>query len=61
MKCPLCDVEMSIQKAYTEVEGDNSPLTETKVYTVHELTCRNKQCSNYGKVVETLKHQLELQ
>lgn len=61
MKCPLCDVEMSIQKSYTKVEGDNSPLTETKVYTVQELTCRNKQCSNYGKMVETLEHQLVLQ
>ena len=43
-----------------KVEGDNSPDTETKVFTVQELTCRNKQCSNYGKVVETVKHQIDI-
>lgn len=51
---------MSINKVFTTVEGDKSPDTETKVFTVQELTCRNKQCSNYGKVVETVRHQHEL-
>lgn len=60
MKCPLCDIEMSIQRSYTEVTGDDGPDTETKVFTVQELTCRNKKCSNYGKVVETAKTQLNL-
>nr|DAK54877.1 MAG TPA: Ogr/Delta-like zinc finger protein [Caudoviricetes sp.] len=60
MKCPLCNIEMSIQRSYTEVTGDNSPDTETQVFTVQELTCRNKQCSNYGKIVETAKTQLHL-
>lgn len=58
MKCPLCSIEMIIQKTYTEVEGDNSPDTQTKVYTLQELSCRNKKCGNYGKVVETVKHQI---
>lgn len=60
MKCPLCNVEASISKTYTKVEGDNSPDTETKVYTVHEISCRNKKCSNYSKVIETVKHQLNI-
>lgn len=60
MQCPLCKIEMAIQNTYTKVEGDNSPDTETKVFTVQELTCRNKQCSNYGKVVETVKHQMDI-
>ena len=60
MQCPLCKVEMAISHAYTTVEGDKSPDTETKVFTVQEMSCRNKQCSNYGKVVETVRHQLEL-
>lgn len=60
MKCPLCDIEMSIQRSYTEVTGDDSPDTETKVFTAQEMTCRNKQCSNYGKVVDTVRTQLNL-
>ena len=51
---------MAISHVYTTVEGDKSPDTETKVFTVQEMSCRNKQCSNYGKVVETVRHQLEL-
>ena len=60
MMCPLCGTEMGITAAYQRVEGDESPDTETKVFTVQEMSCRNKQCSNYGKVVETVRHQLEL-
>ena len=60
MQCPLCKVEMAISHVYTTVEGDKSPDAETKVFTVQEMSCRNKQCSNYGKVVETVRHQLEL-
>lgn len=60
MKCPLCNIEMIIQRAYVSVEGDESPDTETKVHTVQEMSCRNKQCSNYGKIVDTVKTQLDL-
>lgn len=60
MKCPLCKTEMQIDRVYTSVEGDESPDTETKVYKVVELKCRSKQCSNYGKVVETIRYPQEL-
>lgn len=55
MKCPLCNIEMMIRKTYTEVEGDESPDTPTKVYTVQDLVCRNRKCGNYEKIVETVK------
>ena len=60
MKCPLCKVEGLISKTYTTVEGDKSPYTETKVFTVQEIICRNKNCSSYGKVFDTVKHQLNI-
>lgn len=61
MKCPLCEVEAIISNTYTKVEGDKSPDTKTEVFTVQEISCRNKQCSNYGKVIAALKHQLNIQ
>ena len=61
MKCPLCNVEAFISSTYNKVEGDNSPDTETKVYTVQEMSCRNKNCDNYNKVVATVEHRLNIQ
>jgi hypothetical protein len=61
MKCPLCNVEAYIHKTYNRVEGDNSPDTETKVFTVQELYCRNKNCENNGKLIQTVEHQLNIQ
>lgn len=61
MKCPLCNVEAFINRTYNRVEGDNSPDTETKVYTVQEMSCRNKNCDNYNKVIASVEHQLNIQ
>lgn len=61
MKCPICDVEAMIGRSYTSVEGDNSPDTETRVFTVQEFWCRNKQCENYGRPIGIKKHQLNIQ
>lgn len=38
-----------------EVLGDSSPDQQTEVYTVQELSCRNKHCTNFDKIVETLR------
>lgn len=56
MKCKYCGIEAIIDKSYTEVEGDRSPDTPTKVYTVQEITCRNPRCGHYQKHVETVRH-----
>ena len=58
MKCPQCDIEMMIKKTYTEVEGDTSPDTVTKVFNVQDMTCRNPKCENFEKVVKTVKNQI---
>ncbi|MEG1012441.1 MAG: hypothetical protein RSE54_11310 [Ruthenibacterium sp.] len=53
MLCPKCSTLLAIEKSYQRVEGDKSENTQTKVYTVQELICRNKNCGNFQKVVET--------
>lgn len=52
MLCPLCKLEMGIMASRTVTEGDDSPDTPTAVYIEQDLTCRNRRCENYGKVVE---------
>lgn len=49
--CPLCRNLLRITETHTEVEGDSSSATETRVYTVQTLSCRSKSCANYGKPV----------
>ncbi|MDD2954945.1 MAG: hypothetical protein PHD67_01375 [Oscillospiraceae bacterium] len=56
MKCPVCDLEGTICRCRTEVEGDDSPAAATRVFTVQDVSCRNPQCEQYGKVVHTLRH-----
>ena len=58
MLCPLCKCEMRIGATRTVVEGDNSPDTETKVYTEQDLGCRNTACDNRDHVVETVRTRL---
>ena len=57
MKCPKCNVEMSIKtsKNILDVSGDNPRLFRKSI-----LTCRNKQCTNYGTDVESVKNELQL-
>lgn len=50
MLCPLCKTEMRIAQVRTVVEGDQSPDTPTLVYQEQELVCRNRKCSNFGKI-----------
>ena len=44
MQCPTCGVEAVIMGSRYEVEGDQRPDTETKVFSVLEFQCRNPQC-----------------
>ncbi len=58
MKCPKCAIELRIASTRTQVEGDKSPDTPTRVYTVQDLTCVNPQCENYGMPVQQTRHLL---
>ena len=60
MKCPLCQVEMRITRSRNVVEHDDTPNEETKLYIEQELSCLNKNCSNYNTVVQTVKNELPI-
>lgn len=45
MKCPLCDTEMIITGSGYVVRGG-------KFYRKISLSCRNRKCGNYKKVVK---------
>ena len=54
MKCPLCDVEMRITstKNIVKMDGDTPHL-----FVAQDMTCMNKKCHNYEKVVETVENE----
>lgn len=54
MKCPKCNTEMSIQSNKLVRRKDGSIAYKMI------LTCRNKNCSNHGEVVQTLYDPVEL-
>lgn len=58
MKCPKCGLEAQINRSKTEVTGDNSPDTETKIFTVLTFVCRNPQCGEHQKQIGEVRHQI---
>lgn len=60
MKCPLCNVEMRITKFRNILENDNTPDAETKLYVEQDLTCLNKECANYEKIVQTVRNEQQI-
>lgn len=60
MKCPVCQVEMRITRSRNVVENDNTPDAPTKLFVEQDLSCINKQCRNYLKVVKTIRNEIPL-
>ena len=60
MKCPLCNVEMRITKTRNILENDNTPDAETKLFVEQDLTCLNKNCSNFERVVQTVRNEIPI-
>ncbi len=58
MQCKNCHTEMRIAATRMEIEGDDSPDTETVVYRVMDYACRSRQCPEYDKVQNTVKVRL---
>ena len=54
MMCPLCRVEMAISNSTYKVSLDNEG--SPKLVLEQELTCRSKKCSNYNKIVSTVRN-----
>ena len=53
MKCPLCNTEMRIKVS-------DYVLNNGKLYNKMVLTCRKKDCPNYGKDVKTIYNALDV-
>lgn len=60
MNCPYCKVQTIIKGSRYTVRGDDSPDTETELFLVQELMCRNPQCEHDGEVVQTIEHKIDL-
>ena len=58
MQCPECKLEAYIMGKSTEVLGDESPETETEVWSVLEFECRNPACQMNGKKVGEVRHRV---
>ena len=53
MKCPLCKTEMRIKSSgYVVNDG--------KLFAKQVLTCRNKNCANFGKDVKVIYNPLDV-
>ncbi len=53
MKCPLCNTEMRIKNS-------DYVLNEGKLFNKMVLTCRKKDCPNFGKDVKTIYSPLDV-
>ena len=51
---------MRITASRYVIENDDTPDVPTKLYREIDLSCVNQKCANVGKVVETLKDELDL-
>ena len=50
-------MEMAISSSIYKLETENG---EPKLFIEQDLSCRSRQCVNYGKVVKMLKHPLAI-
>jgi len=60
MQCPKCKLELFIDKTRYVVEDDNTDEKETRLYYEQDMVCRNKECANFGKVLDTVRSELSL-
>ena len=54
MKCPLCKLDMIIKKSRNIVEIIDG---EPHLYIDMDMSCRNRECKNFEKVVETVRNE----
>ena len=56
--CGICGNELKVTGSRVICEGDDSPDTKTRVFTVLEMECTNPQCSEKGKKKEIFVEQM---
>ena len=54
MKCPVCNVEMRIDKTAFVIKEDGTYAQ--KMY----LKCRNRECTNYDRIVDAVYSPIEV-
>lgn len=59
MKCPECQVELRITRSRNIVEYDEEKK-EPHLFIDQELSCLNKQCKNFEKVVQTVRNEQQI-
>lgn len=57
MKCPLCNTELRIKKSRNVIENDDTADRQTKLFIEFDMTCGNRNCSNYDTVVDTVRNE----
>lgn len=60
MQCPKCKLELFIDKTRYVVEDDNTEEKKTKLFYEQDLVCRNTNCSEFGKVVDTSRSEIPI-
>ncbi len=58
MICDKCGLDASIVTSGTEITGDDSPDTQTTIFTVLTYACRNPHCERYRKQIGQTRHQV---
>lgn len=51
---------MATVKLRTIVENDDTPDKDTLLFTEQDLACRNKYCSEVGKIAGTIRTPIEI-
>lgn len=51
---------MKITNSYIQLENDDTPDLPTKVFIMQDLSCVNRECTNYNTVVETSKGEMSV-
>nr|DAG28828.1 MAG TPA: Ogr/Delta-like zinc finger protein [Bacteriophage sp.] len=54
MKCPLCKIEAAIAESRYVVSEEKPP----RLFIEQDMKCRNPQCSNYKKIIVTVRNEL---
>lgn len=42
------------------LENDDTPDKKTRMFIEQDLECRNEGCTNYGKVIDTVRNEIPL-
>ena len=56
MQCPLCKIEAAIDTSRYVVSSDIPP----RLFIEQDMKCRNPQCSNYKKIIATVRNELSV-